>query len=175
MMNIPTALGHALLHKVHVCLRSGLLVAVVGGGVAGAAQAAEIASVSRITFGPSDTLFVADWVQSKVHALKLPKGVGDAGKPFNLMDLDTALSQALGTNEVKINDIAVRPGTDEVYVAVTAGANGAAAILRVMADGSAQKLNLAKMPSSDASLEDAPRHRSNSGTETAVAATPSRT
>ena len=58
----------------------------------------EIASVSRIAFGPPDTLFVADWVQSKVHALKLPKAAPDAGKPFNLMDLDTALVRALGTS-----------------------------------------------------------------------------
>ena len=114
------------------------------------------AYLSRIAFGPPDTLFVADWVQSKVHALTLPNAAPDSGKPFNLMDLDLALDRALGTSEVKIEDIAARSGTDEVYVAVMAGANGAAAILRVRADGSVHKLDLAAMPSSAASLEDAP-------------------
>ena len=52
--------------------------------------------------------------------------------------------------------MAARPDTDEVYVAVVAGANGAAAILRVKADGSVHKLDLATMPSSESSLEDAP-------------------
>ena len=135
---------------------SAFVAAGLGLGGAGISQAAEIASVSRIVFGPSDTLFVADWVQSKVHALQLPKAATDAGKPFNLVDLDTALDRALGTSEVKIEDIAARPDTDEVYVAATAGAKGFAAILRVKADGSVHRLDLATMPSSAASLEDAP-------------------
>ncbi len=156
MMNIPTAFRQAFLHAAEVCLISGFVAAGLGIGGAGVAQAAEIASVSRIVFGPSDTLFVADWVQSKVHALQLPKAATDAGKPFNLVDLDTALDRALGTSEVSIEDIAARPGTDEVYVAATVGANGAAAILCVKADGSVRRLDLATMPSSAASLEDAP-------------------
>lgn len=155
MMNTPTALRQAF-HNAQRCLTAGLLAAGVGSSVAGAARAAEIVSVSRIAFGPPDTLFIADWVQSKVHALKLPKGAPDAGKPFNLMDIDTALDRALGTSEVKIEDIAARPGTDEVYIAVSAGANGAAAILRVTADGSVHRLDLAATPSSAAALEDAP-------------------
>ena len=156
MINNPTALRQAFLHSARICLTSGFLAACVGAGGAGVAQAAEIASVSRIAFGPPDTLFVANWVQTKVYALKLPKAAADAARPFNLMDLDTALDRALGTSEVTIEDIAARPGTDEVYVAVTAGANAAAAILRVKADGSVRRLDLATMPASAASLEAAP-------------------
>ena len=81
----------------------------------------------------------ADWMKSKVHALTLPKAAADAGKPFNLMNLDAALETALGTDKVKIEDIAPRFGTDEVYVAATVGAKEAAAILRVKADGSVHR------------------------------------
>ena len=137
-------------------MRKFLLATVVLLLAAKAADAAKVASVSRIAFGPADTLFVADWAQSKVHALKLPAASPDAGKPFNIMDLDVALGRALGTGEVKIEDIATRPGTDEVYVAVTAGPSGAPEVLRVKADGSVHKLQLPEMSATSASLEDAP-------------------
>jgi hypothetical protein len=156
MMNISTALRQIIPRTARRFLISACLAAGAGGGAARGANAAEIASVSRIAFGPPGTLFVADWVQSKVHALQLPKAAPDAGRPFNLMDLDAALGRALGTSEVKIEDIAARPGSDKVYVAVTYGANGVAAILRATADGRVYRLDLANMPSTAASLADAP-------------------
>ena len=120
------------------------------------AQAADIKSVSRIIFGPTNTLFVADWVQSKVHALTLAPAKPDAGKPFNLLDLDASLRRTLGTNDVAIEDIAARPGSDEVYVAVSIAPNKTPAILSVKADGSVHKLDLPSMPESAATLEKAP-------------------
>ena len=156
MKTISASSGKAARNAAKASLMKVLLAVGVAIGGAGSAKAADVASVSRIAFGPPDTLFVADWMKSKVHALTLPKAAADAGKPFNLMDLDAALETALGTDKVKIEDIAPRFGTDEVYVAATVGAKGAAAILRVKADGSVHRLNLAAMPESAASLEDAP-------------------
>jgi hypothetical protein len=121
-----------------------------------AAHAAEIKSISRITFGPANTLFVADWVQSKVHALTLAPAKPDAGKPFNLLNLDGLLRRALGTNDVALEDIATRPGSDEVYVAVSILPNKTPAILSVKADGSIRKLDLPSIPETSATLEKAP-------------------
>ena len=121
-----------------------------------AAHAAEIKSISRITFGPTNTLFVADWMQSKVHALTLAPAKPDAGKPFNLLDLNALFRRALGTDDVTIEDIATRPGSDEVYVAVSIAPNKTPAILSVKADGSIRKLDLPAMPQTSAALEKAP-------------------
>ncbi len=121
-----------------------------------AARAADIGSVSRIAFGPADTLFVADWVQSRVHALTLPAAAPGAGQPFNLRDLDTALARALGTGALVMEDIATRPGSDEVYVAVSAGPQRTPAIVAVRADGSVRPLDLAAMAETSAPLDHAP-------------------
>jgi hypothetical protein len=124
--------------------------------IAPSASAADIKSASRIAFGSTNTLFVADWIQSKVHALKLAPAMPDAGKPFNILDLNTSFRRALGTDEVTIEDIAARPGTDEVYVVVSMAPHRTPAILSVKADGSVQKLDLPSMPETSAALEKAP-------------------
>ena len=121
-----------------------------------AARAADIESVSRIAFGPADTLFVADWTRSEVHALRLPSTAPDAGKPFNILDLDASFRRELGTDEVTLEDIAARPGGDEVYVAVSAGPHRTPAIVVAKADGSVRKLDLKATPETSAALEKAP-------------------
>ncbi len=119
-------------------------------------RSARIASVSRIMFGPADTLFVADWAGSKVHAFKLPQPSPDAGKPFNILDLDKAISHAVGTSEVAIEDMADRPGSDEVYVAVSAGPERRPEVLVVRADGTARRLDLKSMKDDSVPLESPP-------------------
>ncbi len=121
-----------------------------------AADAADIKSASRLAFGPTNTLFVADWVQSKVHALKLSPAKPNAGKPFNILDLNGLLRRALGTDKVTIEDIAARPDSDEVYVAVSIAPNKTPAIVSVKADGSIRKLDLPSLPETSAALEKAP-------------------
>ncbi len=136
-------------------------VAMVAMAAAGVAQAAQIGSVSRLAFGPAgadgtSTLFVADWAQSTVHALTLPPARPDAGQPFNVRDLDTPLRAALGTGDVTLEDISARPGSDEVYVAVTTGATKDVAIVAVRADGSVRKLDLGMLADTTAPLDNAP-------------------
>ena len=137
-------------------MRSPLAACVLLLGAGPIAHAANIESVSRIAFGPANTLFVADWVQSTVHALTLPSAPSQAGVPFNVLDLDTPLRRALGTDQVKIEDLAMRPGTGEAYVAVSAGSDGRAQIVVVDANGSARKLDLGAIPETSAKLEKAP-------------------
>ena len=126
--------------------------------VADGAAASPITSVSRISFGPENVLFVADWRASTVHALKLPSAPAGRGAPFNVADLDRLAASTLHTSKVRIDDIAPRPGADEVYVAVTYGTAGAPAILRVGPAGTATAVDLSRTSQTETSLQKPPPH-----------------
>ena len=101
-------------------------VAVAAALVATEAFAADVKSVSRLAFGPDNILFVADWKGAQVHALALPAPVPRRGEgTFNIVDLEALLSKSLGAGKVKVEDMAARPGSGEVYLAVSIGAIGA--------------------------------------------------
>ena len=85
-----------------------------------AAHAAHVQSISRIAFGPDNTLFVADWKAATVQALKLPAANRMPAAPFNIRDLGGLLARAWQTR-VTVTDMAVRPGTGQAYVAVEYG------------------------------------------------------
>jgi len=93
-------------------------------GAASNASAADIKSISRLAVGgPENVLFVADWKSARVHAITLPGAAQKpAGTAFNILDLDGVLSKQVGGAKVTIEDMVVRPGTAEVYVAVRYGA-----------------------------------------------------
>src|SRR5258706_14178646 len=88
-------------------------------GAASNASAADIKSISRLAAGPENVLFVADWKSARVHAITLPGAAQKpAGTAFNILDLDGVLSKQVGGAKVTIEDMVVRPGTAEVYVAI---------------------------------------------------------
>ena len=116
----------------------------------------QVGSVSRIKFGPKDTLFVADWVNSKVHALHLPPATTAAGASFNIDDLDKPLRDVIGSEDFVIEDMTVRPGSGEVYVALSIGNDKVPVIVAVTADGKARPLDLAALKSTSAALDAPP-------------------
>ena len=134
----------------------GLMAAAAAVVWAGAGQAAEVRSISRIAFGPADTLFVADWKRARIVALKLPPASHGAAGPFNILDLTGTLARALKLPIAKVDDMAVRPGTGEVYVAAEYGANRIPLIARISANGAVTRLDLARTPESSATLPAAP-------------------
>src|SRR5215468_10798346 len=92
-------------------------------GTALNASAAEIKSISRLAAGPDNVLFVADWKTARVHAIDLPRvAQKPAGAVFNILDLEALLSKQVGGARITVEDMVVRPGTAEVYVAVSYGA-----------------------------------------------------
>ncbi len=121
-----------------------------------AAQAAELKSVSRIAFGSPDTLFIADWKEAQIAAITLPPAEQASDAPFNMLDLDALIRAALGTADVKIEGLAKRPGTNEVYLALSAGPERSPAVLVVTPDGKGHSLDLTKV-SASTKIEDAPR------------------
>ncbi len=122
-----------------------------------AAFAAQVESISRLAAGPGNILFVADWKAAKIHAVELPPAPRKpAGTAFNILDLETLLSRQVGGARVSVEDMAVRPGTGEVYLAVSYGAEKTPALFVVTGDGKARRFDLVDAPSTSTALRDAP-------------------
>jgi hypothetical protein len=126
-------------------------------GVAANAFAADIRSISRLAAGPENVLFVADWKTARVHAITLPQAAQKPpGTAFNILDLEGLLSKRVGGARITVEDMVVRPGTAEVYVAVSYGAARTPALIVVTSDHQARRINLKAAKSTSILLRDAP-------------------
>jgi hypothetical protein len=122
-----------------------------------AAGSAGIASISRLAVGPENVLFVADWKGASVHAITLPKAAQKPpGTAFNILDLEPLLSQQVGGARITVEDMVVRPGTAEVYIAVSYGAAKTPALILVTSDRKARRIDLKSAKSTSIALRDAP-------------------
>ena len=121
------------------------------------ASAAEIKSISRLAAGPGNVLFVADWKAGRIHAITLPQAPQrPTGVAFNILDLDTLLSKQVGGAKVTVEDMVARPGTAEVYVAISYGAAKTPALIAVTNDHKARRVDLKAAKSTSIELRDAP-------------------
>ncbi len=121
------------------------------------ASAADIKSISRLAAGPENILFVADWKTARVHAIALPgTAQKSAGTAFNVLDLEMLLSKQVGGAKLTVEDMVVRPGTAEVYVAVSYGAAKTPALMVVTSDHRARRVDLKAAKSTSIALRDAP-------------------
>ena len=126
-------------------------------GAASNASAVDIKSISRLAAGPENVLFVADWKSARVHAITLPRAAQKpAGTAFNILDLDSVLSKQVGGAKVTIEDMVVRPGTAEVYIAISYGAAKTPALIVVTSDQRARLVNVKAAKSTSIALRDAP-------------------
>src|SRR5262245_5180787 len=129
----------------------------IGSTLAASALAADIKSVSRLAVGPANVLFLADWREAKVHALALPDVARKpAGTAFNILDLEPLLSRQLGGAKVTVEDMVARPGTGEVYIAVSYGDAKAPALIVVTGDRLARRIDLKAAKTTAVALRDAP-------------------
>ncbi len=121
------------------------------------AFAADVKSISRLAAGPDNILFVADWKAAEVHAIELPPAAQQpAGTTFNVLDLETLLSQQVGGARVAVEDMVVRPGTAQVFVAISYGPEKTPALFIVTSDKKAHKVDLKAARSTSVALRDAP-------------------
>lgn len=121
------------------------------------AAAADVKSISRLAAGPGNILFVADWKAARVHAISLPAAQQQpAGTAFNILDLENLLSAQVGGARVTVEDMVVRPGTAQVYVAVSYGAARTPALILVTSDKKARRIDLKAAASTSVALRDAP-------------------
>jgi len=134
-----------------------IFVACCLGGAAANASAADIASISRLAVGPENVLFVADWKRASVHAITLPKAAQKPpGTAFNILDLEPLLSKQVGGARITVEDMVARPGTAEVYIAVSYGAAKTPALIVVTSDRKARRIDLKAAKSTSTTLREAP-------------------
>jgi len=121
------------------------------------ASAADIKSISRLSVGPKNVLFVADWKTARVHAIDLPEAAPKpAGTTFNIFDLEALLSKQVGGAKITVEDMVARPGTAEVYIAISYGAAKEPALFVVTNDHKARRVDLKAAKSTSMALRDAP-------------------
>lgn len=126
-------------------------------GLSANVSAADVKSISRLAAGPADILFVADWKAAEVHAIKLaPASRQPTGGVFNVLDLEKLLSDQVGGARVAVEDMIARPGTGEVYVAVSYGADKTPALFVVTGDKKARRVDLKAAQGTSVALRDAP-------------------
>jgi hypothetical protein len=133
-------------------------------GAAANASAADIRSISRLAAGPGNVLFVADWKTARVHAITLPEAAQKPpGAAFNILDLEPLLSKQVGGARITVEDMVARPGTAEVYVALSYGAAKTPALIMVTSDHKAHRIDLKAAKSTSIALRDAPTPTTSSG------------
>lgn len=121
------------------------------------AFAADVKSISRLDSGPDNILFVADWKAAEVHAIKLaPATRQPTVTAFNVLDLEKLLSEQVGGAKITVEDMVVRPGTGEVYVAISYGEEKTPALIVVTSDKKAHRVDLKAVQETSVALRDAP-------------------
>jgi hypothetical protein len=121
------------------------------------ASAADVKSISRLAAGPDNILFVADWKAARVHAITLPAAPQKpAGAVFNVLDLEERLSRQVGGAKITVEDMVVRPGTAEVYVAISYGPAKMPALIVVTSDKKTRRVDLKAAASTSVALRNAP-------------------
>ncbi|MEM1288356.1 MAG: hypothetical protein AAGH60_08395 [Pseudomonadota bacterium] len=119
-------------------------------------------SASVLEFADAETLFVADSTGGMIHAYTIPDmgSAPEAPSPYNILDLDAALADALGAEArgIRYHDVEVHPVTQNAFVAATVMIDGtsAPAVAMVARDGSVTPLDLATLPSTTFAIDDRP-------------------
>jgi hypothetical protein len=126
-------------------------------GACATASAADIRSISRLAAGSGNVLFVADWKTARVNAITLGEAAQKApGTAFNILDLEPLLSKQVGGARFTVEDMVARPGTAEVYIALSYGAARMPALIVVTSDRKARRIDLKAARSTSVALRDAP-------------------
>lgn len=121
----------------------------------------DLKAAGALAFGPENVLFIGDSQGAAVFAVDVKdeaKATGD--EPVNIDKLDQKLAARLGTttDAVVINDLAVHPVSQNVYLSVSRGRGNDAVpvLLRATKSGALEEVALKDVPFSKVSLADVP-------------------
>ncbi|WP_424988085.1 hypothetical protein [Microbulbifer sp. S227A] len=108
-----------------------------------------LAFAGALEFSDSGTLFVGDNYNGAIYAFDFETDApAESAAPVGIPDIDTKIADLLGigANALEINDMAVHPQTNEIYISVTRIGNFASrpAIVKVTQDSEIELLDLAQ-------------------------------
>jgi hypothetical protein len=121
----------------------------------------DLQSAGTLAFGPNDVLFIGDSQGAAVFAVDVRDEAKDSGaEPIRLQGIDTKIASLLGTtaDAIVINDLAVHPVSQNVYLAVSRGRGNDAkpVLLRANKKGEIQEVALEGIPYSKVSIANPP-------------------
>ena len=118
---------------------------------------ADLKSAGPLAFGKNGILFVGDTKAASVVAIDTGDRDGNANEvALHAHGIGKKIAKALGTSEVKINDLAVNPATGTAYVSLSHGEQQAPGIVRMTGNGEITKLDTTKIDFSKVDLPNAP-------------------
>lgn len=114
-----------------------------------------------LAFGPNNVLFVGDSQSAAVFALDVKDSAKDAeATPIEIKNIDQKIASLLGVSPdaVLIQDMAVHPVSQQIYLSVSRGrgADATPVILKANKKGELQEVSLKEINFSKAQLDDAP-------------------
>jgi hypothetical protein len=94
--------------------------------------AADVKSISAITFGPTGILFIGDSKSATVFAVDTKDTKKQKTAPIDIKNIDKKIASALGTEvaNITITDMAVNPVSKKLYIAVQ-NSDGTPVLLKV--------------------------------------------
>jgi hypothetical protein len=97
--------------------------------------AADIKSISALTFGPDGILFVGDSKSAAVFAVNTKDTKKQKATAFDIKNIDQKIAAALGTEvtNITITDMAVNPVSKKLYIAVQ-NSDGTPVLLKLEGD-----------------------------------------
>jgi hypothetical protein len=126
-----------------------------------AATAPDLKSAGTLAFGPNNVLFIGDSQSAAVFAVDVrDEGKDASAEPVRLAGIDTKIAALLGTtaDAVVINDMAVHPESQNIYLAVSRGKGNDArpVLLRANRKGELQEVALEGVAFSKVSIANPP-------------------
>lgn len=122
---------------------------------------APVQSVGAITFGPDNTLFIADTRAGQLLALDVAdNGTAIFTDRYMMRDVDAKVAAALGTmrDKVRFHDMAVHPRSKAIYFSVSRleGEERQPALVRVRGPESAELVDFGRIRFANTPLPEAP-------------------
>ncbi|MCJ8298125.1 MAG: hypothetical protein MJK13_04200 [Pseudomonadales bacterium] len=113
-----------------------------------------------LEFAPDGTLFVGDNVTGAIFAFPMPGKPNNKAVEINIANIDAQIASVMGTGQhsILINDMAVHPVTQEVYLSITRGigVGSLPGLVKVSTSGELTKLPLKEMDNTVQMLQDMP-------------------
>ncbi len=121
----------------------------------------DLKTAGALAFGPENILFVGDSPSAAVFAVDVKDTAKDTGtEQIRLDGVDRKIASLLGTtpDAVVINDLAVHPASQNVYLSVSRGRGNDAVpvLLRATKRGALEEVALKDVPFSKVSISNAP-------------------
>lgn len=117
-------------------------------------------SAGPLAFGDHGILFIGDTKAAAVIAIDTGDKDGDPNEvDLHAQAIDNTIAQTVGADEVVINDFAVNPASGIGYVSISSGTDKSPAIVKVLPNGTVERMPISNVDFSKVTLPNAPEDK----------------